>query len=74
MSPSGDRLGRKALCLVFGEAADNNFLSDFQHEDGVFCAEPATPSDIQRTRGSLDAEERTAETTVRLPHLPGIRN
>lgn len=49
--------GRMVLCLMFGEVADNCFLSDFQHEDGVFCTEPASPSDIQRTRGSLDTKK-----------------
>lgn len=46
------------LCLMFGEVGDNHFfLSDFQHEDGVFCTEPASPPDIQRTRGSLDTKK-----------------
>lgn len=30
---------------------------DFQHEDGIFCAESASPSDIQGTGGGLDTKK-----------------
>lgn len=43
--------------MVFGEAVEITLLSDLQHEDGVFCAESASPSDLQRTGGGLDSKK-----------------